>query len=370
MATTHSLLIIERILRDREGVWEQIGDERDLGRLIRDLLLSSTVALFCFGAVLGAFNTDNALLQALLSALKLPLLFLVTLAICLPTLYLFNLVFGARLQVRQALALVMVAITVISMLAVAFAPISLFFLVTANQYSFYKLLNVAILTLAAVVGLRFLTGGMAALNKHNAVRDAAARAAAEAAAQARAATAVSEATPVGAPPALEAPKGDGATAEPATGAAPVSPAPGAAPVSPAPGAAPVSPAPGAAGPVVPVSPPVQPALPVPVPAGAPHGNGGGVLVATHPAQFAGVRMGVAAQPVPASWSPRPQVPPAEKQASMTLLYVWILLFGFVGTQLAWTLRPFFGSPGQDFELFRSIDGNFYVDIVRTIGGVF
>ena len=37
---------------------------------------------------------------------------------------------------------------------------------------------------------------------------------------------------------------------------------------------------------------------------------------------------------------------------MTLLYVWILLFGFVGTQLAWTLRPFFGSPGQDFALFR------------------
>ena len=105
MATTHSLLIIERILRDRDGVWEQIGDQRDLGRLIRDLLFSSTLALFCFGAVLGAFNTDNAFLQALLSAVKLPLLFLVTLAICLPTLYLFNLVFGARLQVKQALAL-------------------------------------------------------------------------------------------------------------------------------------------------------------------------------------------------------------------------------------------------------------------------
>src|SRR5688572_7411313 len=122
MAPANGLLIIERILRDRESVWEQIGEERDLGRLIRDMLVSSTVALACFGAVLGAFNSDNAALQAVVSAVKLPLLFLVTLAICLPTLYLFNLVFGARLQVRQALALVMVAITVISMLAVAFAP--------------------------------------------------------------------------------------------------------------------------------------------------------------------------------------------------------------------------------------------------------
>ncbi|MEK8108435.1 hypothetical protein NKG94_32440 [Micromonospora sp. M12] len=103
-------------------------------------------------AVLGFFHSP---LMALTSALKLPLLFLVTLAICLPTLYLFNLVFGARLSVRQSLALVMVAITVTSMLAVAFAPISLFFLITADDYGFFKLLNVAILTLSAIVGLRF-----------------------------------------------------------------------------------------------------------------------------------------------------------------------------------------------------------------------
>ena len=41
---------------------------------------------------------------------------------------------------------------------------------------------------------------------------------------------------------------------------------------------------------------------------------------------------------------------------MTLLYIWIPLFGFVGTQLAWTLRPFFGSPDTEFEVFRNIEG--------------
>ena len=65
--------------------------------------------------------------------------------------------------------------------------------------------------------------------------------------------------------------------------------------------------------------------------------------------------------------PRPiPGPPAEKQASMGLLYIWILLFGFVGTQLAWTLRPFFGDPGRPFALFRKIEGTFYMDIIRTI----
>ena len=86
---------------------------------------------------------STACAQAARSAVKLPLLFLATLAICLPTLYLFNLVFGARLSVMQAVTLIMASITVTSVLTLAFAPISLFFLISANNYAFFKLLNVA-----------------------------------------------------------------------------------------------------------------------------------------------------------------------------------------------------------------------------------
>ena len=100
---------------------------------------------------------------------KLPLLFLATLAICLPTLYLFNLVFGSRLSMVRAVALILVSITVTAVLTLAFAPVSLFFLVTAKSYSFCKLLNVAILLLTALVGLRFLVEGMRALNDQRSV---------------------------------------------------------------------------------------------------------------------------------------------------------------------------------------------------------
>ena len=92
------------------------------------MLASIVFANFCYGMVLGA---SNGFWQAISSAIKLPILFLLTLAICLPTLYLFNLVFGSRLSVHQTLAVVMVGITVTSMLTVAFAPISLFFLISA-----------------------------------------------------------------------------------------------------------------------------------------------------------------------------------------------------------------------------------------------
>lgn len=48
---------------------------------------------------------------------------------------------------------------------------------------------------------------------------------------------------------------------------------------------------------------------------------------------------------------------------------WILLYAFVGTQLAWTLRPFFGAPGLPFELFRNLGGTFYADIFAALGEI-
>ncbi|MFJ6164152.1 hypothetical protein ACIQH6_03450 [Micromonospora orduensis] len=333
-----SPLVIERILRDRQGIWQQIVAEGDLNALTGRMLASSAIALACYGAVLGAFHSP---LMALTSALKLPLLFLVTLAICLPTLYLFNLVFGARLSVRQSLALVMVAITVTSMLAVAFAPISLFFLITAPDYGFFKLLNVAILTLSALVGLRFLTGGMQVLNDHGllAPEPATTKAPAQAATQAPAAVAPAAVAPATGSTPADAPAA-GLSAEPA--AEPVAVPAGAA-VAAANGATTVAPAP------VPAQWTGQPATTAFPPGMMPSGYA----------------------PAQRQWgSPQMRRPePTQRPASMTLLYIWILLFGFVGTQLAWTLRPFFGDPGQDFAFFRSIDGNFYAEILRTIANL-
>lgn len=245
----HPLLVIERILRDREQLWRDIHREHGLNDLIIQMLASSSLSLFLYGGIMGVSNGD--LWQALASAIKLPILFLLTLAICLPTLYLFNLVFGARMSVRQALGVVMVAITVTALLTLAFAPITLFFLLTARDYEFFKLLNVMILSLTGIIGLRFLVNGMHSMN------------------------ALANESPLPPPPVF-------------------------------------------------------------------NDNG---------------------KPTP----PPPLPPIAHPQATnMSLLYIWIALYGFVGTQLGWTLRPFFGDPNVPFQIFRQLEGNFYVDIVQTI----
>jgi hypothetical protein len=55
------------------------------------------------------------------------------------------------------------------------------------------------------------------------------------------------------------------------------------------------------------------------------------------------------------------------RARLTILRLWILVYAFVGSQMAWTLRPFIGFPGSPFELLRQLGGNFYTDILSSIG---
>lgn len=46
--------------------------------------------------------------------------------------------------------------------------------------------------------------------------------------------------------------------------------------------------------------------------------------------------------------------------AIKILQLWILIFGFVGTQMAWSLRPFVGSPELGYEIVRTgRQGNFY-----------
>ena len=48
-------------------------------------------------------------------------------------------------------------------------------------------------------------------------------------------------------------------------------------------------------------------------------------------------------------------------------WLWVILYAFVGSQMAWTLRPFIGAPSMKFELFRQLGGNFYSNIFASIG---
>jgi len=56
-------------------------------------------------------------------------------------------------------------------------------------------------------------------------------------------------------------------------------------------------------------------------------------------------------------------------ARRNVVRLWIVVYAFVGSQMAWTLRPFIGAPSMGFELFRQLGGNFYANIFASIGEI-
>jgi len=55
----------------------------------------------------------------------------------------------------------------------------------------------------------------------------------------------------------------------------------------------------------------------------------------------------------------------------TLLRAWLLIYTFVGIQMAWVLRPFIGSPDLTPQFFRQDAwGNAYVKLANIIWAFF
>ncbi|MBL7129038.1 MAG: hypothetical protein ISS16_08645 [Ignavibacteria bacterium] len=53
------------------------------------------------------------------------------------------------------------------------------------------------------------------------------------------------------------------------------------------------------------------------------------------------------------------------KTGVTVFRIWVVIFTFVGIQLAWNLRPFLGDRGKPFELFRHYEGNFYTAVIYS-----
>lgn len=210
------------LLRDRQGFLEEIRSQVRLQNKVIALLVSSSIFFAIYGAIVGS---SHSFPQALSAAIKLPAFYLMTLLICFPTLYFFNVLFGSRSRAEQYFVILLTATSVISVLLFSLAPVTLVFLITASKYyQFFKLLNVAIFALTGFFGIKFLYEGIQLLSEQDLIG---------------------------------------------------------------------------------------------------------------------------------------------KETRRHVLRCWLILYAFVGCQLGWFLRPFFGSPDSAFELFRKAPGNFYIDIVTA-----
>jgi hypothetical protein len=51
----------------------------------------------------------------------------------------------------------------------------------------------------------------------------------------------------------------------------------------------------------------------------------------------------------------------------TVFRLWVIVFGLVGAQMGWVLRPFIGNPALPFTWFRGRESNFFQAVFQTLG---
>ena len=54
----------------------------------------------------------------------------------------------------------------------------------------------------------------------------------------------------------------------------------------------------------------------------------------------------------------------------TVFQLWVIVFGLVGAQMGWVLRPFIGNPALPFTWFRGRESNFFQAVLQTLGRLF
>ena len=120
------------------------------GEIVRAMTVCSLLCFAVFGFMIG---TSHSVLQGAASFVKLPFIFSITSIITLPTLYIFLSLFGFKTSLKGIVQFCLISVSIMAIILLAFAPISLFFLVTGTPYEVYKLINVGILATAGISGI-------------------------------------------------------------------------------------------------------------------------------------------------------------------------------------------------------------------------
>ena len=297
---TNGLFELDRILR---GEATRPADIQLADIRIPILGISAVIGIlaiiygFCMGVfalVHGVENSDygRALLQTFASMTKVPLLFMLTLLVTFPSLYVFNALVGSQLRIVSVLKLLIASLGVNLAVLASMGPILAFFSVSTPNYSFIVLLNVLIFSIAGVLGLSFLVQTLNRLTHAN---------------RGTLPATTRRLEPRNLPPATQ----DTAGSE------------------------------------------------------------------QSPLATTQTQEPIVATLKPAEEQQSTQTGPLDRLDGIVLgsqvrqvFICWIVVFGLVGAQMGWVLRPFIGSPDRPFEWFRTRESNFFEAVWNTFQNLF
>lgn len=284
------LFHLDRILR---GEATRPAQVRDAEITIPVLGITATVVGlaiiygFCMAvfAMVHGFESNHLLRstqQTVATMTKVPLLFLLTLGITFPSLYVFNALVGSQLKMFQVLKLLIASLAVNLSVLASMGPIIAFFSVSTPNYKFIVLLNVIVFAVAGFLGLSFLIQTLNRLTPKSASKKMHSF----------------QRTEKFASQQVASPEPNSATELNTS----------------------------------------------PNPPHRDRSQNDGPLDAT-----AGMVLG---------------------KQEKTVFACWIVVFGFVGAQMGWVLRPFIGSPGMEFSWLRPRDSNFFEAVFNVLFNLF
>ncbi|MCL5105545.1 MAG: hypothetical protein M1133_15730 [Armatimonadetes bacterium] len=157
----------DHLLRNREQVAADLQDEKKVRSNTASCFWVFILLTVFYGLVMGSQGLIHGRAEgwkfAVASGVKLPLLFLLTLVICFPLLYVLNVLIGPRARFRVILGLLVASISVTSIVLASCALILMFFMLSTRNYDFIKLLNWFIFVIAGAYGVWFLRRGVSGL---------------------------------------------------------------------------------------------------------------------------------------------------------------------------------------------------------------
>lgn len=154
-----ALTEIDKLLRgelldsdDPESTWISLR--------MRILVVVGLVLGVVYGLCMGFYGVVNrgweGVWQLMASAVKVPLLFILTLIVTFPSLYVFSALLRSRLRLEQTLKLLIAAIAVNLTVLASLGPVVALFTLSTRSHSFMVLLNVMVFAVAGIIGLGFL----------------------------------------------------------------------------------------------------------------------------------------------------------------------------------------------------------------------
>ena len=140
-----------RDFQDKDKFFEKMTSDKDMFHRAVSQYILLNICTFLYGVVMGSYN---GVLQAISSGIKVPLLLSLALLICFPAFFIIQYALGSRLGFCQMFMIILSGFVVTGLIMLSFAPIVIFFLITGCNYSFLKLLHVAIFALSGIFGMK------------------------------------------------------------------------------------------------------------------------------------------------------------------------------------------------------------------------